>query len=82
MKKILIVISFILFATSSAIASDGLIVTKSAHSVKDTADKLVGMLKKKGMTVFIRIDHAAGAKKVDKVLRPTEVVISQKKKII
>jgi len=75
MKKILIVISFILFATSSAIASDGLIVTKSAHSVKDTADKLVGMLKKKGMTVFIRIDHAAGAKKVDKVLRPTEVVI-------
>ena len=75
MKKILIVISFILFATSSAIASDGLIVTKSAHSVKDTADKLVGMLKKKGMTVFIRIDHAAGAKKVDKVLRPTVVVI-------
>jgi uncharacterized protein (DUF302 family) len=75
MKKILILISFMLFATSSAIASDGLVVTKSVHSVKDTADKLVGMLEKKGMTVFIRIDHAAGAKKVDKVLRPTEVVI-------
>jgi uncharacterized protein (DUF302 family) len=33
------------------------------------------MLKKKGMTVFIRIDHAAGAKKVGKKLRPTEVII-------
>ncbi|MGB3751309.1 MAG: DUF302 domain-containing protein, partial [Arcobacteraceae bacterium] len=52
-----------------------LIVLKSAHGVKDTADKLVQMLEKKGMTVFIRIDHTAGAKKVDQVLRPTEVVI-------
>lgn len=27
------------------------------------------------MTVFTRIDHSAGAKKVDKELRPTELVI-------
>ncbi len=27
------------------------------------------------MTVFIRIDHTAGAAKVNKVLRPTEVVV-------
>lgn len=54
---------------------NGLITLKSAHSVKDTADKLVAMLKKKGMTVFTRIDHSAGAKKVDKMLLPTELVI-------
>ena len=75
MKRILISIVLLLSITNLAIASDGLIVVKSAHSVKDTADKLVDMLKKKGMTVFIRIDHAAGAQKVDKTLRPTEVVI-------
>jgi len=54
---------------------DGLITLKSAHSVKDTADKLVAMLKEKGMTVFTRIDHSAGAKKVDQMLLPTELVI-------
>jgi len=75
MKKILLIISSILFITTLASASEGLITLKSAHSVKITADRLVDMLEKKGMTLFIRINHADGAKKVAKVLRPTEVVI-------
>ena len=75
MKKILLGFSSILLLSTLAIASDGLITLKSEHSVKDTADKLVGMLEEKDMTVFIRIDHAAGAKKADLSLRPTEVVI-------
>ena len=75
MKKILLAISFITFISTQAIASDGIITVKSAHSVKTTADRLVVMLEKKGMTVFIRINHTAGAKKVGKVLLPTEVVI-------
>jgi uncharacterized protein (DUF302 family) len=54
---------------------NGLVNLKSNHNVKMTADKLVDILKKKGMTVFARIDHAAGAKKVDEELRPTELVI-------
>jgi uncharacterized protein (DUF302 family) len=48
---------------------------KSAHSVKDTANRLEKALTNKGMTVFIRIDHAAGAKKVGLALPPTELVI-------
>ena len=48
---------------------------KSAHNVTTTADRLETILKDKGMVVFARIDHAAGAKKVDKELRPTELVI-------
>lgn len=75
MKKILVSITAILLSTTFAFASDGLIVLKSEMNVKQTADRLVSMLEKKGMTVFIRIDHAAGAKKVDKTLRPTELVI-------
>ena len=75
MKKILFVILFIAFISTQVAANDGLITLKSAHSVKTTTDRLVGMLEKKGMTLFIRINHADGAKKVGKVLRPTEVVI-------
>lgn len=54
---------------------NGLVNVKSNHNVKMTADKLEGILKSKGMTVFTRINHAAGAKKVGKELRPTELVI-------
>ena len=67
---------FVLFGlVSVAIADNGLVSVKSTHSVKDTADKLEKALAAKGMTVFIRIDHAAGAKKVGLALPPTELVI-------
>lgn len=65
-----------LFTTATAVAADaGLVKIKSPHSVKQTADKLEAALKAKDLKVFARVDHAAGAKKVDKELRPTEVVI-------
>ena len=63
-----------LFATS-AFATEGMISIKSAHTVAVTADRLEKILGSKGMTVFKRIDHAAGAQKVGKTLRPTELVI-------
>lgn len=56
-------------------ADQGLISLKSAHSVKQTADKLEKLLNSKGMTVFARINHAQGAQKVGLNLRPTELVI-------
>lgn len=59
----------------------GLITVKSNHSVIDTANKLEAILKSKGMTVFTRIDHAAGAKKVGQELRPTELIIFGNPKI-
>jgi uncharacterized protein (DUF302 family) len=43
--------------------------------VKATADKLEELAKQRGLTVFARIDHAAGAAKVGKTLRPTELLI-------
>jgi uncharacterized protein (DUF302 family) len=56
-------------------ADPGLIVKKSGHPVAATLDKLEGIVKKKGFTVFARIDHAAGARKVGKSLRPTQLLI-------
>lgn len=70
--SIFIFFSVLMMMTNSAHA---LMNVKSANDVKTTADKLEAVLKDKGMTVFTRIDHAAGAKKVDKELRPTELVI-------
>lgn len=60
---------------SVAGAADGLIAVKSPHSAKATMDKLEGIVKQRGLNVFARIDHAAGAAKVGKTLRPTEVLI-------
>lgn len=48
---------------------------KSAHSVSVTIDKLESVLKKKGITIFARIDHKKGANSVGKELRPTELLI-------
>ena len=54
---------------------EGLTTVPSVHSVKDTIDRLESDVKSKGMTVFARVDHAAGAKAVDMALRPTELLI-------
>ena len=59
----------------SAFAADGLIAVKSPHSAKDTMDKLEGIVKQRGLNVFARIDHAGGAIKIGKTLRPTELLI-------
>ena len=61
---------------STAVAADeGIIRVKSTHSVSVTADRLENVLVAKGMTVFARVDHAAGAKKAGKTLPPTELLI-------
>jgi|SRR5579871_930628 len=56
-------------------AENGLVRVESAHSVKDTIDRLQADVKSKGMEIFARIDHAAGANKAGLALRPTELLI-------
>jgi len=75
MRKLLLSTLSILFFSSLAIADNGIISIKSAHDVNVTADRLERTLKMKGMTVFARIDHAEGAQKVGKKLRPTQLII-------
>ncbi len=66
---------FLLMLNTVAFAVDGLIVKPSAYSVAETLDRFETIIKKKGITVFARINHAEGAKKVDLDMMPTEVII-------
>lgn len=76
MKLVLAVAAIALSVVlSAAHAADGLVTVKSPHGAKTTMDKLEELVKQRGLTVFARIDHAAGAAKVGKSLRPTEVLI-------
>jgi uncharacterized protein (DUF302 family) len=56
-------------------AEDGLTTIRSSFGAQDTMNRLETAVKAKGMTVFARIDHAAGATAVGLPLRPTEVLI-------
>ncbi len=62
-------------AASVASAADGLIDLKSPHNAKTTMDRLESVVKERGLNVFARIDHAGGASKIGKTLRPTELLI-------
>jgi uncharacterized protein (DUF302 family) len=56
-------------------AAQGLTTIKSSHGPQDTMNRLEAAVKAKGMTVFARIDHSAGASAVGLSLNPTEVLI-------
>jgi uncharacterized protein (DUF302 family) len=58
-----------------AFGSHGMITIESRHNVQITADRLEPILQEKGMTVFSRIDHAAGAAGIGEILRPTVLFI-------
>jgi uncharacterized protein (DUF302 family) len=53
----------------------GLITIPSAYGVVETIDRLASEVKSKGMTIFARVDHAAGAKDAGLSLRPTLLLI-------
>jgi uncharacterized protein (DUF302 family) len=57
------------------VTTQGLTTIQSNFGPKDTMNKLEAAVQAKGMTVFARIDHAAGATAAGLTLRPTEVLI-------
>jgi uncharacterized protein (DUF302 family) len=59
----------------AAAGPPGLIVKTSSHSVGRTLDKLENLLDEKGITVFARVDHAAGAADVGLDLPATQLLI-------
>jgi uncharacterized protein (DUF302 family) len=58
-----------------AMAADGLTTIRSSFGPKDTMNRLEAAVQAKGMTVFARIDHAAGAAAAGLSLKPTELLI-------
>jgi uncharacterized protein (DUF302 family) len=69
------IVATVVTITTTAQAADGLIEVKSAQPPKATLDRFEAAAKERGLTVFARIDHAAGAAKVGKTLRATELLI-------
>ncbi|MEO7336430.1 MAG: DUF302 domain-containing protein [Caldimonas sp.] len=65
----------VLMLTGVANAADGLVALKSPHSAAETASRFAAALPERGLKLFARIDHAAGAASIGKELRPTEVFI-------
>ena len=56
-------------------AADGVVVVNSNHDVKTTMDRLEKILTEKGITVFARVNHAAGAESIGQTLRPMELLV-------
>lgn len=71
-----VLLLILLFPLCAVAQGGGGIVKKpSRFSVETTLDRLESAVKQKGFTVFARIDHAAGAAKIGKTLRPTQLLI-------
>ncbi len=63
------------FTSFSLMAADGVITKPSVHGVTETMDTLQAVLESKGMTIFARIDHGAGAAGVGITIPATELLI-------
>lgn len=73
--RVFIVLTFFTAICSAAFAADGLVEVKSPYSVKETMSRLEQIVQERGLNIFARIDHAAGAANVGKSLRPTELLV-------
>lgn len=56
-------------------AGSDFVLKASPYGVAKTIDRLESVLQQKGVTVFARIDHAAGAEKAGLSLAPNQVLI-------
>lgn len=56
-------------------AGQMLTTTKSPHTVHETADRLAAALKRRGIELFARIDHGAGARQAGLELRDEELLV-------
>ena len=72
--RCLAVLGLVAYASLAA-AAEGLVSVKSPYSAVNTMSRLEDAVKKRGLMVFARVDHAAGAAKIGKSLRPTELLI-------
>jgi uncharacterized protein (DUF302 family) len=76
MKVVHALVALALIVTgSTALAADGLVAVKSPYNAEEAMDRVEKIVQQRGLTVFARIDHAAGAAKIGQSLRPTELLI-------
>ncbi len=75
MKTLCVAMIALVLSTVTAQADDGLVKKLSARSVQSTMDSLENLVRNKGLTVFVRIDHAAGAAEVGEEMLPTQLLM-------
>jgi uncharacterized protein (DUF302 family) len=56
-------------------AAEGIVTRPSQHPVGQTLDRLEESLRAHGVTIFARLDHAAGATGVGLTMPPSELLI-------
>ncbi|MEO7404449.1 MAG: DUF302 domain-containing protein, partial [Burkholderiales bacterium] len=56
-------------------ANLGIASVRSPHTVPVTMDRLEAAAKTRGFGIVARVDHAAGAQKIGRTLRPTQLLI-------
>ncbi len=54
---------------------DGIIDRASSHSVAQTVERVLAILREKGITLFAQIDHSGEAHKAGFAMRPTMLLI-------
>ena len=68
--------AFLLVIISTYVsATESMISIESHYSVKETANRFEAIAKKKGLTIFTRINHQKNAAGVNLKLRATEVIL-------
>ena len=71
----IILATILVLLSLPAFAGDGITRKQSAYSAAETLDRLEKILKEKGITVFTRVDHGAGAAKAGIEMPPTQLLI-------
>ena len=61
--------------TSDASRSRGIVDRASHHSVDETVERLQGILRSRGITLFALVDHSGEAEKVGLKMPPTKLLI-------
>jgi len=75
MKLAILTIFLVVFSSVAIAHNNGTHRIKSKNSPTETMNKIEGVVKEKGMKVFARIDHAAGAVSVGQTLPAAELLI-------
>ena len=76
MKKLVLLIFVLLMSVQlNSFASNNYVNKKRPYTVDKTLDHLEKVLKSKGITIFARIDHDAGASKVGLSMNKTKLLI-------
>lgn len=70
------VVVITLSTVTPTVADGAVLITKpSKFSASETLDRLTAALESKGITIFARVNHSAGARKAGMELPPTELLI-------